>query len=592
MGATPKTDFPAHWLLCILLALGSISSKASAASSYGASFISNPSIYAYSVENQPDQRESRDNSINLNSNSNLNRNYYYTDNPSPVPNLNLNLNPTASLATPPATQPAPQTGCTLDRLAVYKVVLHTYWTRELFPKHYPDWRPTAQWTKTLGRTHNANYALYHIGQPATAAVKQFAESGRTDLLDSNAGEQQQVQMQSQMQTGKAPSGGITSSSSSSRSSGTTTFNTTATPTGGSGGNGGTTERSVFDEFSMPAIPLGAGRSEAKVFVDSNHSLVSLMTRIVPSPDWFIGVDSFELCVGGSWIDTVTVELDPLDAGTDNGFTFTAPNWPTAPQGVIYRITSRYPGHPAGSFYYPKSKRLPPIATFQFIKLREYELSEVFNIAEDDRKYETVQTQTHLDAEHNHVEMNNELSASIERERQTEQQQLQHNDDERQRIRSQLLAKMNPIYSSNNSLQPAPGQVVSVVPKNDKHAILQSIASSYRRAADAGDSNASNPTPFAAGGGGGGKAGGAVGGAATRRRSSAQRRRDCRVSHWSEWTACSKSCGVGEMHRYRKVIKHGKRGGRQCPALQQSKWCGTERNCHGSQSYFNWSDSDT
>lgn len=56
----------------------------------------------------------------------------------------------------------------------------------------------------------------------------------------------------------------------------------------------TTERSVFDEFIMPAIQLGAGRSEAKVFVDSNHSLVSLMTRIVPSPDWFIGVDSFEV----------------------------------------------------------------------------------------------------------------------------------------------------------------------------------------------------------------------------------------------------------------------------------------------------------
>lgn len=76
----------------------------------------------------------------------------------------------------------------------------------------------------------------------------------------------------------------------------------------------------------------------------------------------------QLCVGGSWIDTVTVEVDPLDAGTDNGFTFTAPNWPTSPQGVIYRITSRYPAHPAGSFFYPKSKRLPPIATFQFIKV--------------------------------------------------------------------------------------------------------------------------------------------------------------------------------------------------------------------------------
>lgn len=41
-------------------------------------------------------------------------------------------------------------GCNVDRLAVYKVVLHTYWTRDLFPKHYPDWRPPAQWTKTFG----------------------------------------------------------------------------------------------------------------------------------------------------------------------------------------------------------------------------------------------------------------------------------------------------------------------------------------------------------------------------------------------------------------------------------------------------------
>lgn len=61
-------------------------------------------------------------------------------------------------------------------------------------------------------------------------------------------------------------------------------------------------------------------------------------------------------------------MEPLDAGTDNGFTFTAPNWPTDPQGVIYRITSTYPAHPASSFYYPEDQRLPPIATYQFIKV--------------------------------------------------------------------------------------------------------------------------------------------------------------------------------------------------------------------------------
>lgn len=63
------------------------------------------------------------------------------------------------------------------------------------------------------------------------------------------------------------------------------------------------------------------------------------------------------------------QVDPIDAGTDNGFTFTAPNWQTEPQGEAYRITAHYPAHPAGSFFYPYLKRLPPIGTFQFIKVR-------------------------------------------------------------------------------------------------------------------------------------------------------------------------------------------------------------------------------
>lgn len=55
------------------------------------------------------------------------------------------------------------------------------------------------------------------------------------------------------------------------------------------------EENIFDEFNLPAIVSGGGRSEGKFFVDGNHSMVSLVTRIVPSPDWFIGVDSFQVC---------------------------------------------------------------------------------------------------------------------------------------------------------------------------------------------------------------------------------------------------------------------------------------------------------
>ncbi|XP_065369157.1 spondin-1 [Calliphora vicina] len=546
------------------------------ASFYSSSgFISSPSIYSYTIENQipsnqtttiyqahPSLQQQRQQGA-------TNRNLYYTSS-----NSNLNSNvlssnrrvsgsssttsssttttysspSSASLPAMEATQPAPISDCTLDRLAVYKVVLHTYWTRDLFPKHYPDWRPTAQWTKTLGRTHDSTFALYHIGQQATSGVKQFAETGKSDILDTLQGEKQQQQQQTSKQQ-------------------LNTARSNASNKNNNSNNKNLGERSVFDEFNLPAIMTGAGRTEAKFFVDSNHSLVSLMTRIVPSPDWFIGVDSFQLCVGGSWIDTVTVEMDPLDAGSDNGFTFTAPNWPTSPQGVIYRITSRYPAHPAGSFFYPKSKRLPPIATFQFIKLKEYELSEVFNFAEDDRKYETVQTQTHLEMEHNHVEMNNELSANIERERQNEITPPPTTVTEKDRIRSKLLEKMNPMVNSSSA-------TAGDIPKNDKQAIMQNIANSYRRSELSVSASASSSTSSLH--------------ATTNRRRRTKRVRDCRVSHWSEWSDCSKSCGIGEMHRYRKVIKHGKRGGRPCPPLKESKWCGSEKGCHKPETYFNWS----
>lgn len=40
--------------------------------------------------------------------------------------------------------------CRPEKLTVYKMVLDTFWTRDKFPKHYPDWRPAAQWSKVVG----------------------------------------------------------------------------------------------------------------------------------------------------------------------------------------------------------------------------------------------------------------------------------------------------------------------------------------------------------------------------------------------------------------------------------------------------------
>lgn len=54
-----------------------------------------------------------------------------------------------------------------------------------------------------------------------------------------------------------------------------------------------TANDIFD-FTAPAILSGSGYKETNIFVDTNHSLVSFVTKITPSPDWFIGVDSLQV----------------------------------------------------------------------------------------------------------------------------------------------------------------------------------------------------------------------------------------------------------------------------------------------------------
>lgn len=40
-----------------------------------------------------------------------------------------------------------------------------------------------------------------------------------------------------------------------------------------------------------------------------------MSRMIPSPDWFIGIDSFDLCVNGNWLDSITIEVCMFNTNT-------------------------------------------------------------------------------------------------------------------------------------------------------------------------------------------------------------------------------------------------------------------------------------
>ena len=62
-------------------------------------------------------------------------------------------------------------------------------------------------------------------------------------------------------------------------------------------------------------------------------------------------------------------------------------------------------------------------------------------------------------------------------------------------------------------------------------------------------------------------------------------KNCKVSAWSAWGPCTKTCGIGESSRSRLISRHPQHGGHPCPALTEYKWCGSARNCK--KGYFKW-----
>ena len=97
--------------------------------------------------------------------------------------------------------------------------------------------------------------------------------------------------------------------------------------------------------TAPALILG-GRiqlSPASVAVElevhQSHPLLTLVSMVAPSPDWFVGVAGLPLFTAGQWVDALVVDLRPWDAGTDGGRSYESPDAPLSRREPIARLTT-------------------------------------------------------------------------------------------------------------------------------------------------------------------------------------------------------------------------------------------------------------
>jgi Spondin_N len=179
------------------------------------------------------------------------------------------------------TQPEPETN------ARYKLTFNATWSATTHPTEFPA---SAHFSGLIGMTHNKSATLFAKGETASNGIKNMAEIGSKNPLE--------AEIQTFISNG----------------------------TGNSLISGG-------------GVNPSPGEVSLEFDIASTHSLVSVVSMLAPSPDWFIAVSNINLIENNEWVTSKTITVDIYDAGTDDGSTFLSPNFPTLPPLPIAIITT-------------------------------------------------------------------------------------------------------------------------------------------------------------------------------------------------------------------------------------------------------------
>lgn len=224
---------------------------------------------------------------------------------------------------PISTSPTVEPCCACDE-AKYEVIFEGLWSRHTHPKDFPKDEWQTQFSHMIGASHSINYDLWKYGEMATSSLTMLAEQGRTRKLE--------IDM-------KRSSRNI---------------------------------RSVIKARGLHQRSNIIGRTFAVFRTDKQNHLLSLVTKMIPSPDWIVGLSMENLCLANcSWVDGRVIDLYPWDAGSKSGLTYQQQGHETRPRETIHRITSCNPEDPASPFYDQTCAPIKPVARIHILKQREY-----------------------------------------------------------------------------------------------------------------------------------------------------------------------------------------------------------------------------
>ena len=207
--------------------------------------------------------------------------------------------------------------------AIYRVTFEGKWTTTATATGVAV--PSgSHFSPLIGAVHNDSVTFWSVGGTASAGIESMAEVGGTSALKSEIN-----------------AAGSDASSAIQRS-----------------GNIGATATVTVDITLSPT-----------------HPLVTLVTMIAPSPDWFVGVSGLSLLdAQNEWLASHTVDLFPYDAGTEDGTEFSLSNDATDPQGTITSIKGmgKFSNEPIATLTFTRQSVAPVITTPSAIDVAENE----------------------------------------------------------------------------------------------------------------------------------------------------------------------------------------------------------------------------